>query len=123
MFILEGTALDCKNILPILDIARFALTVIQWVAPVLLIIWGTIDLVKSVVAAKEDDIKKSQKTLVKRIISAVILFLIPMAVSVLLGLIGSDDWKKCWNASKPQIISTEEDYEKRMDDYSNNQES
>ena len=87
----------------LVNIMYFALTIIQWVVPVLLILWGTIDLVKSVVAGKEDDIKKNQKTLVRRIISAVIVFLIPAMVSILLGLIGTEGWKACWDARKAEI--------------------
>lgn len=87
----------------LVNIMYFALTIIQWVVPVLLILWGTIDLVKSVVAGKEDDIKKNQKTLVRRIISAVIVFLIPAMVSILLGLIGTEGWKACWDAKKAEI--------------------
>lgn len=87
----------------LVNIMYFALTIIQWVVPVLLILWGTIDLVKSVVAGKEDDIKKNQKTLVRRIISAVIVFLIPAMVSILLGLIGTEGWKSCWNSRKAEI--------------------
>ena len=83
----------------LVNIMYFALTII----PVLLILWGTIDLVKSVVAGKEDDIKKNQKTLVRRIISAVIVFLIPAMVSILLGLIGTEGWKACWDAKKAEI--------------------
>ncbi len=94
MFIL---ACDAPQLKPVIEIAGFALKLIQYVAPVLLILWGSIDLVKSIVQGKEEDIKKSQKTLIKRIISAVLLFLLPMLVASLLGLIGSNDWKGCWN--------------------------
>ena len=84
----------------IVNIFKFALTAIQWLVPILLILWGTIDLVKSVVAGKEEDIKKNQKTLVRRVISAVIVFLLPLAVSILMGLIGSEGWKTCWTSKK-----------------------
>lgn len=111
--ILATTTLDCGKVLPILDIAKFVLTAIQWVAPILLILWGTLDLVKSVIAGKEEDIKKNQGTLIKRIISAVIIFLIPTAVSLLLGLIGSTEWKGCWKQAKAQIAVDETDIETR----------
>ena len=92
---------DCTNtdLLNIIGILKFALRVIQFLVPILLILWGTIDLVKSVVAGKEDDIKKNQKTLIKRVISAVIIFLLPIAVSVLMGMIGAEEWKTCWKDS------------------------
>lgn len=107
------TTLDCGSLLPILDICKFALTIIQWAAPILLILWGSIDLIKAVVAGKEDDIKKNQKTLTKRLISAVIIFVIPVGVSLLLGLIGSDDWKCCWKQAESQIVTKEAEVENR----------
>ena len=50
-------AFSCGKLLPILDIAIFILTAIQWAAPILLILWGSLDLVKAVIAGKEDEIK------------------------------------------------------------------
>ncbi len=87
----------------IVNILKFVLTAIQWLVPILLILWGTIDLVKAVVAGKEEDIKKNQKALVKRVISAVIVFLLPLAVSILMGLIGTEGWKTCWDGASAKI--------------------
>ena len=100
----------CNNMLAVLDVARFALTAIQYVVPVLLILWGTIDLLKSVIAGKEDDIKKNQKVLIRRIISGVLVFFIPLFVKVILGLVGADSWKACWQCSKPKVPSINGDY-------------
>lgn len=107
MFVLA--TFDCNAIAPIIGIAGFALKAIQYIAPVLLILWGSIDLVKSIIQGKEEDIKKSQKILIKRIISAVILFLLPMLVSTLLGLIGAKSWKKCWTKNKDNGITLDVD--------------
>ncbi len=97
---------ECQpDLQKIVNILKFVLTAIQWLVPILLILWGTIDLVKAVVAGKEDDIKKNQKALIKRVISAVIVFLLPLAVSILMGLIGEEGWKACWNGpnASPEI--------------------
>ncbi len=107
MFVLA--TFNCNQIAPIIGIAGFALKAIQYVAPVLLILWGSIDLVKSIIQGKEDDIKKSQKVLIKRIISAVLLFLLPMLVSTLLGLIGAEAWKDCWTNNKDSGITLDVD--------------
>lgn len=117
--ILAAVRLDCGKVLPILDVCKFALTAIQWVAPILLILWGSIDLIRSIIAGKEDEIKKHQKTIVTRLISAVILFLVPVAVSLVLGLIGSSDWKSCWGKAKPQIVSSEQDINQRIQEGTN----
>lgn len=95
--------LDCYGLSGLLNIIKFLLKIVQWVVPVILILLGTIDLVKAVIAGKDDDIKKHQQTLIKRIIAAVIVFLVPVIVSILMGWIGNDDWKTCWNNANGSI--------------------
>ncbi len=91
---------DKDGLLSVFVIVRFILTIIQWVAPIILIIIGSIDMVKAIIAGKEDEIKKHQQTLIKRLISAVIIFLIPLLVSIIMGWVGNDTWKSCWQTAK-----------------------
>ena len=89
----------------IVAIVGFILKIIQWIVPIVLIMLGTVDLVKAVIAGKEDDIKKNQQTLFKRAIAAVIVFLVPLIVSTITGLLGTEDWKDCWKANSKKSIS------------------
>lgn len=100
----------CDGLEKFIPIAGFVLRIIQYVAPILLILWGSIDMVKSIIAGKEDDIKKNQKTLVKRAIAAIILFLVPFLVTVGLGLIGSEEWKSCWKTYKNADLADFSEY-------------
>lgn len=88
--------LDCNGLDNIIAIVKFLLGIVQWIVPVVLIGFGTVDLVKAVIAGKEDDIKKNQQVLIKRLIAAVIVFLVPLIVSIIMGWIGTTDWKDCW---------------------------
>ena len=65
------------------------------VVPILLIVLGSIDFMKAVVAGKEDDIKKAQSVFVKRIIAAVIVFLIPLIVNIIMGILPGADGSNC----------------------------
>ena len=94
-----------ENLANVIAIVGFVLNLIQWVVPIILIVLGTVDLVKAVIAGKEEEIKNNQKTLVKRVIAAVIIFLIPLIVSVVTGLLGTDEWKTCWNAHHNDGVS------------------
>ena len=60
---------------------------IKIVVPILLVIWGMLDFAKSVVAKKEEDIKKYQKAFVSRLISALVVFLIIFIVQLAVNLI------------------------------------
>lgn len=64
---------------------------IQVFVPILLIIWGMLDLGKAVMAQKEDEIKKGQNTFIKRLIAAAILFFVVTIVKFLIGIVGSSD--------------------------------
>ena len=68
--------------------------------PILVIIFGSIDLGKAVVASKDDEIKKAAKSLGMRLIAAVIIWFIPMLVDAVIGLVDRDadqvsDYKVC----------------------------
>jgi len=87
------TKVSCGNVtgIPqkIPEITSYIFTIIQVVVPVILVILGSIDLLKGVSAQKEDEIKKGQQILIKRIITAVIIFFIVVAVKLLVSLIAN----------------------------------
>ena len=59
--------------------------------PVILIIMGTIDLVKGIMSQKEDEMKKGREAFIKRIIGSVIIFLIVLIVKIFVGAISRDE--------------------------------
>lgn len=68
-----------------------AITIIKIVVPVLLIIFGMLDLGKAVVASKEDEIKKGQHTFIKRVITAVIVFFAIQLVQIVIRFVSNND--------------------------------
>ena len=58
--------------------------------PILLIIMGTIDLMKGIMSQKEDEMKKGRETFIKRIVGAVIIFLIVLIVKIFVGAVSRD---------------------------------
>ena len=89
----------CSDLGPIVDLAKSLVKIIQWGVPLLLIVYGMIDLGKAVMAGKEDDMKKAQGTLIRRFIYALATFLVVTLVTFAMGLVGSDDWKNCWRGT------------------------
>lgn len=61
--------------------------------PILLILFGMLDLGKAVMAQKEDEIKKGQQTFFKRLIAAAIVFFVFIIVKLLINLLAGDDGK------------------------------
>ena len=56
------------------------------IVPILVIGLGTLDLVKAVIAGKEDDMRKAQKTFVKRLLIGVAFFLLPVLINIIMWL-------------------------------------
>lgn len=102
----------CNNdgLLTILQFVRKGvIPIIQIGVPIILIVFGMLDLGKAVIAGKEDEIKKNQQMLIKRAISAVAVFFVVTLVTLIFGIFaqsgtdsdveGTSDWKSCWDAA------------------------
>ncbi len=80
-------------------IVSTVVTLIQIGIPIILIIYGMLDLGKAVMAQKEDEIKKGQQTFIKRIIAAVIVFFVIVIVKLVVSIVapedGNDDISSC----------------------------
>ena len=69
------------------NLVSTAIDIIKIVVPILLVVLGMLDLGKAVMAQKDDEIKKGQQTFVKRLVAAVIVFLVVFVVQIVLGLV------------------------------------
>lgn len=88
-------------ILTIIYYVKLILRILQIAVPIGLILFGTIDMAKAVIAGDEKKMKEAQKPFIKRIISAIIVFLIPYIVSVVVGLVTQNgEYKGCWEAAE-----------------------
>ncbi len=79
----------CADTANIWQIVGYVLLVFKIVIPILLIIFGMMDLGKAVIGSKDDDIKKAVKSLAMRAVAAVVIFFIPTLVSMILGLVSN----------------------------------
>ena len=87
--------------------------IIQVVVPILLIIWGMIDFVKAIVAQNEEKTKEAQKVFLKRLIAAVVCFLIVTIVQLIINVVASiggagNDANSAWTCAA-QLINGNQD--------------
>ncbi len=81
-----------------LYIMKNALTIIQIVIPILLLVMATIQMIKMM--ASPDD-KKSPKALLNKFIAALVVFFIPLIVNVVLSIIpDSFELSACWESAE-----------------------
>ena len=99
---------SCGGLLPIVRVIRKGFfPIVQLGIPIILIIFGTIDLGKAVISSEEKQVKEAQSRLIKRFIYAILVFFVTTLVSVVMNIIavggaGGDttSWADCWNAAK-----------------------
>ncbi len=65
--------------------------IIKVVVPILLVIFGMIDLFKGITAQKEDELKKGQQMFIKRLVAGIIVFFVFSIVQMLTSLVAGDD--------------------------------
>lgn len=84
----------CKDVIGagipgnIVNIIHYIYVGIQIIVPILLIIFGMIELAKAITAQKEDEIKKAQSGLLKKAVVAILVFLVFSLVRFVFGFAG-----------------------------------
>lgn len=88
----------CTDTAAVWQLVGNVLFVFKIAIPILLMVFGMIDLGKAVVGAKDDEIKKALKQLMMRAIAAVVIFLIPTIIAFIFSIVDSfDDVKGDYN--------------------------
>lgn len=97
------------KIQPVWSLVGIIINIIMIGVPILLIIFGMVDLGKAVIASKEDEVKKATKLLGKRFLYAVgvfaIVWLVTFVLSEVSTIVGDDyeysenSWKYCWRCN------------------------
>ena len=96
--VLAANITGCETVLPgvnidvkIANAVHTIIVAIKVVVPVLLVIFGMLDLFKGITAQKEDEIKKGQNIFIKRLISAAVIFFVVSIVQLLISFVASDE--------------------------------
>ncbi len=98
-----GTVTIDENIVRIIQLVYNGIRI---GVPIILIIVGMVDMGKAITQQKEDEIKKAQQLLVKKAITAALVFLMFSLVSLVVGIAapknadGTDDNSTNWNCVK-----------------------
>lgn len=84
-----GGALKFESVLP--TSVSTVINVMKVIIPIMVVFFGLLDLGKAVMSQKEDDIKKNQGLLIKRLIIAVLVFFVVSLVQFVVSLVGGDN--------------------------------
>ena len=109
----------CADLKPVIGLLKAVLMIIQFGIPMILIIMGSIDLGKAVLASDDKEIKGATSKLIKRAIAAVAVFFVPLIVNLLINMVGQQSaqvdkngnlvgkttfWT-CWSATQSGVTN------------------
>ena len=101
-----GTALDIcganSNLLWIVQLARIVIRIIAIAAPFALIIFGSLDFFKAIIAGDEKEMKAKRKPFIGRLVAAIIILLMPTIVNLVMKTIAkstNNAFATCWDAA------------------------
>ena len=97
MFFILAT--DCLIPDNLSNIIATIVNLIKIAVPILLVIFGMLDLGKAVISQKEDEIKKGQQTFFKRLLAAALAFLVVVIAQFIIGLVAGGNDNEFWNCA------------------------
>lgn len=101
----NGTNLDiCTNadLKWIIQLVRIIIRIISIAAPFALIIFGSLDFFKAIIAGDEKEMKAKRKPFIGRLVAAIIILLMPTIVNLVMKTVAKNTQSKfatCWNAA------------------------
>ena len=95
----------CGNLQGLLTLLGYVITAFKIIIPLLLIVFGMMDVGKSVVAGKPDEITKNLKSFAFRAIAATVIFFIPAIVGLIMTAVAKSGGKDAegWTACKTYL--------------------
>ena len=98
------------GITKIMDIINVVIKIIRIFVPIALIIFCMLDLVRAIL---NGELGKSLKTIVWRLITAVLVFLIPVIVNLIIGIVDpTNEYGKCLKLDNDLVIHFNSDVTK-----------
>lgn len=93
----------CEGASGILQFTGYIITIVKIAIPILIVAFGLLDFGKAVVGSKDDLIKKSAISLLRRVVAGIAIFFLPTLVLTIFGTIsdysnnsnGFDNCKGC----------------------------
>ena len=94
------------KIIPILAAAKFVIRIIQIAVPFALVIWGSLDWFKALIAGDEKEMKAKRKPFISRLVAAIVILVLPWLVELIASQIAgdrADSFWKCYHNVEPGI--------------------
>lgn len=107
---LDGYSCATSDFFPILEATKFIIRIIQIAVPFGLIIWGSLDWFKALIAHDEKEMRMKRKPFLARVIAAMIVLVLPWIMTLISKAVAGEsntaDFWTCYHEAKPRIDFT-----------------
>ena len=98
---------NCASVQPLFNAALFVIRIIQIAVPFALVIWGSLDFFKALIAGDEKEMKAKRKPFISRLVAAIIILVLPwftkLIASQIAGSTNTENFWTCFNNATPKI--------------------
>lgn len=99
------TVCSNANLLSVMVIVKKVIDLLQIIAPVGLIIFSSIDIIRAVISNKQDEIYKKLHMIPKRIFAAIIIFFVPVIIDLVMNLADNTfEYASCFENATEQYV-------------------
>ena len=107
VFAISNYSCEDTKWFPIFELAKFIIVVIQIAVPFALIIWGSLDWFKALIAHDEKEMRMKRKPFIKRVVAALLVLCLPWLVQLVSNIIADNDksnsfWT-CYSEAKARV--------------------
>ena len=105
--IIDGYSCAGTRLFPLFQLAKFIIVLIQIAVPFGLVIWGSLDWFKALIAHDEKEMRMKRKPFIQRVIAAIIVLVLPWLVQLIAetfaGKSQTVDFWTCYSEAKARI--------------------
>jgi len=99
---------DSVAVLEVVSLIKLVVNIIMVAAPIILIIAASLTMFKGVYSEDKDALTKGLGSIARKFIAVAIIFYIPSAINMLIGLTGNTEffegYNQCFNTSRKEIV-------------------
>lgn len=99
------TVCSNANLLSVMVIVKKIIDLLQVIAPVGLIIFASLDVIKAIISSKQDEIYKKLHMIPKRAFAAIIIFFVPVIIDLIMNLVDNTfEYAACFENATEEYV-------------------
>lgn len=104
---IDGYSCASSDVFPFFEAAKFIIRIIQIAVPFGLVIWGSLDWFKALIAHDEKEMRMKRKPFIARVIAALVVLILPWIMTAISNVVAGEsntvNFWTCYHEAQPRI--------------------